>query len=82
MIKKQKFISGYEYYNPVTFTNLLVDLDYIMLIRQDRGEFVRDYFISRYKIPFYITNRMYQGITGFPISKRLNKKVKFKLYLM
>lgn len=50
-----------------------------MVIRQDRGEFVRDYFNSKYQIPFYTTNGMQQSLTGFPINKHLKKDVKIKL---
>lgn len=76
---KQKFLTVQEYNSPLTFIRLLIQDNYILIARQDRAEFLRDYFTTKYKIPFYISLKMYPGLTGFPINKRLRKGIRLKL---
>ena len=75
-------MSNNEYYNPKTFTELLIEDMYIMVIREDRAKYIQDYLTTKYQIPFYTTAIMFQGLTGFPINKRLDNKLKIKLRLL
>ena len=53
---------------------------YIIVIREDRAKYIQDYLTTKYQIPFYVRGAMFQGLTGFPISKRLDNKLKDKLH--
>ena len=47
-----------------------------MVIREDRAEFVRNYFNTKYQIPFYYSQKR---LTGYAISKRTDEKIKAKI---
>ena len=53
-----------------------------MVIREDRAEFVRYHFNTRYQIPFYYSHSSQKRLTGFAISKQINKEIKTKLNIM
>ena len=53
-----------------------------MIIREDRAEFVRYHFNTRYQIPFYYSHSSQKRLTGFAISKQINKEIKTKLNIM
>ena len=49
-------------------------------MHEDRAKYIQDYLTTKYQIPFYTTGTTFQGLNGFPISKRLDKKLKDKLH--
>ena len=51
----------------------------MMVMREDRAEFVRNYFNTRYQIPFYYSHSSQKRLTGYVVSKRTNKKIKAKI---
>ena len=81
-MKREKHMSNNEYYNPKTFTLSLIEDMYIMVIREDCAKYIQDYLTTKYQIPLYTTRMMFQGLTGFPISKRLDNEFKVKLHLL
>lgn len=78
-VKDPKLISNYEYFNPMSFVNMLIYKNYVIMMREDNSEFIRDYFSSRYQIPFYVSSPSHLGLSGFPVSKRLEKNIKLKI---
>ena len=78
-VKDPKLISNYEYFNPMSFVNMLIYKNYVIMMREDHSEFIRDYFYSKYQIPFYVSPASHMGLSGFPVSKRLEKNNKLKI---
>lgn len=79
MIKRRHLITVHQYYNPVSFVQMVIDGNYVVVIRQDRSEYLRDFLIKKFQIPMYISQKIYQGLTGFPMSKNLNKIIRTKI---
>ena len=50
-----------------------------MVIREDRAESVRNYFNTKYQIPFYYSHPSQKRLTGYAISKRADEKIKAKI---
>ena len=79
MIKRRHPITSEQYYNPISFAQMIIDNNYVAVIRQDRSEYLKDFLIKKFQIPMYISQKIYHGLTGFPISKQLNKDIKSKI---
>ena len=77
--KNLKLIKIDEYFNPISFVNKLIYKNYVIMMIEDHSEFIRDYFFSRYKIPFYVSPASHMALAGFPVSKRLEKNIKLKI---
>ena len=54
---------------------MLIDYNSVVVIREDRGEYLRDFLESKFRMPMYLSEKMFQGLTGFPMSKGLNQKI-------
>ena len=58
---------------------MLIHSNYVIVIRQDRCEFLKDFLDKKFQIPMYISHKIYQGLTWFPISKQLDEDIKVKI---
>ena len=72
-------IGKHGYFDPSSFVTTLINDKYIVELREDFAIFIRDYFASRYAIPFYVSLPSSTIVTGFPVSKRLDRAIKAKL---
>lgn len=79
MIKRKHLITRQQYHSPVSFVQMLIHHNYVVVIRQDRCEFLRDFLTTKFQVPMYISHKIYQGLTGFPMSKQLDEDIKVKL---
>ena len=77
--KREEPVGYHEYFNPSIYVNKLINDKYIIGLRQDFAIFIRDYFTARYSIPFYISSPSTTRVTGFPVSKLLDRGIKTKL---
>ena len=77
--KREEPVGYHEYFNPSTYVNKLINGKYIIELRQDLAVFIRDYFAARYSIPFYVSLPSRTRVTGFPVSKLLDRGIKTKL---
>ena len=78
-MKKEEPIGFHEYFNPKSYVNKLINDKYIIELREDFAIFIRDYLTARYSIPFYVSSPSTTRVTGFPVSKRLDRGIKSKL---
>ena len=78
-IEKEEPILFYEYFDPSTYVRTLVNRNYIIELREDFAGFIKEYYTSRYNIPFYVSVPSTARVTGFPMSKRLDRTIKAKL---
>ena len=78
-IKKEAQIGFQEYFDPSSFVKTLTNDKYIIELREDFSGFIRDYFASRYSIPFYVSLPSARRVTGFPVRKLLDRGIKAKL---
>ena len=75
-----KRLTREEYYNPLSFIHLLIDHNYVIVIRHDHAEFVREYFTRKFAIPFHVSEEITDfRLIGFPMSKHLDGKTKDKI---
>ena len=61
---------------------MLIHSNYVIVIRQNRCEFLKDFLNKKFQIPMYISHKIYQGLTGFPMStmsKQLDEDIKVKI---
>ena len=72
-------IGFHEYFNPRSYVNKLINDKYIIELREDFAIFIRDHFASRYAIPFYVSLPSTRRVTGFPVRKSLDRRIKVKL---
>ena len=78
-MKKEEPIGFHEYFNPKSYVNKLINDKYIIELREDFAIFIRDYFASKYSIPFYVSSPSTRRVTGFPVRKSLDRRIKAKL---
>ena len=78
-IKREVEIGFQQYFDPSSFVKTLINDKYIIELREDFAIFIRDYFASRYSIPFYVSLPSARRVTGFPVRKRLDRGIKAKL---
>ena len=78
-IKKQEPIQFYQYFDPSTYVKTLVNHNYIIELREDFALFIKEYYASRYSIPFYVSSPSTTRVTSFPMSKSLDRRIKAKL---
>ena len=77
--KREESVKYREYFNPSTYVNKLINDKYIIELREDFAIFIRDYFASKYSIPFYVSSPSTRRVTGFPVRKLLDRGIKAKL---
>lgn len=52
-----------------------------MVLRQEKAEYLRDYFKIRYQIPMYLSQqKSHQRISGFLVKKHLPIQIKTKIH--
>ena len=78
-MKREEPVEYHEYFNPSTYVNKLINEKYIIELREDLAIFIRDYLTARYSIPFYVSSPSTTRVTGFPVSKLLDRGIKTKL---
>ena len=78
-IKREEPIGFHDYFNPKSYVDKLINEKYIIELREDFAIFIRDYFTSRYSIPFYVSLPSTKRVTGFPVRKGLDRRIKAKL---
>ena len=78
-IKREEPVGYHEYFNPSSYVNKLINEKYIIELREDFAVFIRDYLAARYAIPFYVSLPSTRRVTGFPVRKSLDRRIKAKL---
>ena len=61
--------------------DLLIKQNYAMVLRQDKAEYLKDYFKIRYQIPMHLSERKsHQRMSGFLVRKHLPIQIKTKIH--
>ena len=74
-----QYIGKQQYSDPSSFVKTLINDKYIIELRADFAQFIKEYFEARYSIPFYVSLPSTTRVTGFPVNKLLDRGIKAKL---